>query len=166
GGAVVKMLGLIRGRAISGEDMAALKQAVASMPPHPEVAAALQKLKEAGFRMVTLTNNPEKTVIEQLKQAELSRFFERSFSIDDHVRRYKPAPESYGAVATALGVQLSQCCMVACHAWDILGAAAVGMETALLLRPGNAVISVGPQPTITGSDLGVVADALIACHVH
>jgi 2-haloacid dehalogenase len=46
-----------------------------------------------------------------------------------------------------------------------LGAVAAGWNAALILRQGNALLEVGPQPQITGADLNDVADELIARHV-
>lgn len=39
-----------------------------------------------------------------------------------------------------------QLCMLACHAWDTLGAVAAGWEAAFIRRPGNDILGVGPQP--------------------
>ena len=101
----------------------------------------------------------------QLKQAGLLDLFERRFSVDD-VRRHKPAPEVYASVARALQTQPSTICLVACHTWDTLGAVAAGWEAALVLRPGNALLDVGPQPQMTGMDLVDVADKLIARYAN
>jgi 2-haloacid dehalogenase len=56
--------------------------------------------------------------------------------------------------------------LVACHAWDTPGAAAAGRDTALILGRGPGATSGGRQPTLTASDLVVVAEALIARPVH
>ena len=42
GAAVLRMEGVVRGREVSEADVQALKAAVAAMPPHPEVPAALR----------------------------------------------------------------------------------------------------------------------------
>src|SRR5689334_19492273 len=57
GGAVLKMLATTCGIAISAADRAELTEKFASMPAHPDVPDALLKLKRAGFRLCTLTNN-------------------------------------------------------------------------------------------------------------
>ena len=160
GGAVLRMVAAVRGRDVSEANLMQVKQAVASMPPHKEVHAALSKLRGAGFRLFTLTNNPKATCSQQLERAGILQLFERLFSVDD-VRRYKPAPEVYRAVEQGLGATPSRLCLIACHTWDIMGAAAAGWETALILRPGNAPLDVGGQPQIVGEELDAVADALI-----
>lgn len=165
GGAVLSMVATTRGISISAADRAELTKKFASMPPHPEVPGALRKLRHTGFRLFTLTNNTAEISGHQLKRAGLLDAFERRFSVDD-VRRHKPAPEVYAAVARAMQAQPSQFCMVACHAWDTLGAVAAGWEAALVFRPGNALLDVGPQPQITGADLNEIAEKLIARYAN
>jgi 2-haloacid dehalogenase len=161
GGAVLKMLAVIRGVRVDDDDLHALKEAIATMPPHPEVQGALVKLREAGFRLFTLTNNPKATCARQLELAGITSQFERQFSVDDGVRRYKPAHEVYQSVEVSLGVAPSDLCLIACHTWDILGAAAAGWKTAFIARAGNAALSTGGQPLIQGADLNIVAQELI-----
>jgi 2-haloacid dehalogenase len=165
GGAVMKMVATTYGISISAADRAELTEKFASMPPHPEVPDALRKLRYAGFRLCTLTNNTAEISGRQLKRAGLLDVFERRFSVDD-VRRHKPAPEAYAAVVRAMKMQPSNICMVACHAWDTLGAVAAGWEAALVFRPGNALLDVGPQPQITGTDLNEIAAKLIARYAN
>jgi len=62
--------------------------------------------------------------------------------------------------------QPSNICLVGCHTWDTLGAVAAGWQAALVLRPGNALLDVGPQPQITGADLNEIAANLIARYVN
>jgi 2-haloacid dehalogenase len=165
GGAVLKMLAKTRGIDISQADREQLTNSFASMPPYPEVPGALRKLRDAGFRLFTLTDNLLEIQGRQLKQGGIIDLFERRFSVDQEVRRHKPAPQAYAYVAEQLGVRASQMCMVACHTWDTLGAVAAGWEAALIRRSGNDVLDVGPQPSIVGDDLNDVADRLIARHV-
>jgi 2-haloacid dehalogenase len=161
GGAVLRMLATTQSIAISAADRAELTEKFASMPPYPEVPEALKKLRRAGFRLCTLTNNTAKISRQQLERAGLLEAFERRFSVDD-VRRHKPAPEVYAAVARGLQIEPSKLCLVACHTWDTLGAVAAGWEAALILRSGNALLDVGPQPQVIGADLNEVVDKLIA----
>jgi 2-haloacid dehalogenase len=61
-------------------------------------------------------------------------------------------------------VKPAQLFLIACHTWDTLGAVAAGWGAALIKRPGNDLLAVGPQPDIVGNDLDDVADQLIARH--
>ena len=71
GGAVLNMVATTCGISISAADRAELTEKFASMPPHPEVPGALRKLRHAGFRLFTLTNNTAEISGHQLKRAGL-----------------------------------------------------------------------------------------------
>ena len=162
GGAVLRMLAAIRGLKITDTDAAELTERFASMPPHPEVPAALRRLRDNGFRLFTLTDNTLAISGHQLEKGGIIDLFERRFSVDETVKRHKPAQEAYHSVNTALGLAPENSCLIASHVWDTIGAGAAGWETGLILRKGNAPLDVGPQPDYIGEDLDAIADQLIA----
>jgi 2-haloacid dehalogenase len=163
GAAVMKMLADTRGIKIGDIERKELTEKFSTMPPHPGVPAALRKLREAGFRLFTLTDNLLEVQTRQLEHGGIANLFERRFSADG-VKHHKPSPQAYAYVERELGVEPSQLFMIACHTWDTLGAVAAGWEAALIKRVGNDVLGVGPQPQIVGNDLDDVADQLIARH--
>jgi 2-haloacid dehalogenase len=163
GAAVMKMLADTQGVRISDDDRKELTDKFSTMPPYPDVPVALPKLRAAGFRLFTLTNNLIEVQARQIEHGGIAHHFEQLFSVDS-VKRHKPAPQVYAHVERTLGVEPSQLCLVACHTWDTLGAVAAGWEAALVKRSGNDVLDVGPQPQIVGDDLNDVADQLIARH--
>ena len=161
GAAVLRMMADARGRRVEGSDLEDLKRLAAAMPTYADTPGALARLKDAGFRLVTLSNNPSAAVNVQLTHAGLRPFFEEIHSIDDDVKRYKPARESYAALAKKLGASPDQLWLVSCHAFDALGAAAAGYRTALILRPENAAVARGKVPDLVGPDLGEIAERII-----
>jgi 2-haloacid dehalogenase len=161
GAAVLRMLADTRGITVSAADGAELTDRFASMPPHPEVPGALRRLRDHGFRLFTLTDNTLAISGRQLEQGGVIDLFERRFSVDETVKRHKPAPEAYQSVAAALGLEPGGACLIASHVWDTIGAGAAGWQTALILREGNAPLPVGPQPDHIGKDLDAIADQLI-----
>jgi 2-haloacid dehalogenase len=163
GSAVMKMLADTRGIKIDDKDKKELTEKFSTMPPHPEVPGALRKLRNAGFRLFTLTDNLLEVQTRQLEHGGIVDLFERRFSADG-VKHHKPSREAYAYVEKELGVKPSQLCLIACHTWDTLGAAAAGWEAVLIKRVGNDVLGVGPQPHIVGDDLNDVTDQLIARH--
>ena len=162
GAAVLEMLAAARGVVIRDADGAELTERFASMPPHPEVPAALRRLRDHGFRLFTLTDNTLAVSARQLERAGVIDLFERRFSVDETVRRHKPAQEAYALVARELEARPGGICLIASHVWDTLGAVAAGWQAALILREGNAPLGVGPQPNYVGDDLDAIADQLIA----
>jgi 2-haloacid dehalogenase len=163
GSAVMKMLADTRGLKIDDNDKKELTEKFSTMPPYPEVPAALHKLRAAGFKLHTLTDNLLDVQTRQLTHGGIVDLFERRFSADG-VKHHKPSPQAYAYVEKELGVEPPRLCLIACHAWDTLGAVAAGWEAALIKRIGNDVLDVGPQPHIVGNDLNDVADQLIARH--
>jgi 2-haloacid dehalogenase len=161
GGAVLRMLAATRGIEITNADTDELAERFGSMPPYPEVPDALRRLDQAGFRLFTLTDNPLAITEGQLSRGGILDLFERRFSVET-VGTHKPAPEAYASVSAALDVPSDQICLIACHVWDTLGAVAAGWKAGLVLREGNAVLDVGPQPTWIGEDLSSVVDQIIS----
>jgi 2-haloacid dehalogenase len=163
GGAVMKMMADASHIKITDADRKELTEKFSTMPPHAEVPAALRKLRGAGFRLFTLTDNLLEVQTRQLTHGGIVEEFERRFSADG-VKHHKPSREAYGYVEKELGTKPSDMCLIACHTWDTLGAVAAGWEAALIKRPGNDVLGVGPQPHIVGDTLDDVANQLIARH--
>jgi len=120
GGAVMKMLADTQGIKIDDADAEELQQRFSTMPPHPEVPAALRKLHAAGFRLFTLTDNLLEVQTRQLEHGRIVGLFERRFSADS-VKHHKPSRLAYGYVERELGVEPSQLCLIACHTWDTVG---------------------------------------------
>lgn len=159
----LKMVGATSHVPVQDDDVSELKERISSMPALPDVLPALQRLKEAGFRLVTLTNSAPGSSPSPLERAGLAECFERSFSVDE-VGRFKPAPETYRSVADSLRCDLSDLCMVACHLWDTIGAQAAGCSAAFVKRPGNAVMPVPgiSVPDIIADDMHQLANEVIA----
>src|SRR6201998_628213 len=163
GSAVMKMLADTKGIKISDADKKELTEKFSTMPPYAEVPGALRKLRSAGFRLFTLTDNLLEVQTRQLEHGGIVDLFERRFSADG-VKHHKPSRQAYGYIEKELGAEPSQFCLIACHTWDTLGAVAAGWQGALIKRAGNDVLGVGPQPHFVGNDLNDIADQLIARH--
>jgi 2-haloacid dehalogenase len=162
GAAVLRMLGHIHNVSISEADVAELGRGLATLPPHPDVPESLRKLKQAGYRLVTLTDSPATPGRGALQAAGLADLFEQQFAAET-VRRYKPARETYQTVAEVTRTRLSDLCMIAAHPWDLIGARAAGCSAALIARAGVAPLIVRglEQPQIVAPTLTEIATQLI-----
>jgi len=154
------MIGQRRGFTVSESQREAIQTGMRTLPPHPDVRQNLERLRQAGFRLATLTNNPGQVVEAQLAHAGLRDFFEQTLSADT-VRRLKPAPEPYRMAAERLGVEIGQVRLVAAHAWDIAGALRAGCVAAFVARPGMVLDPLAPVPDVVGNDLTEVVDRII-----
>ena len=131
------------------------------LPPHPDAAPALDRLREADLTLAALTNSPLDVARDQLTYAGLAQRFDAILSADQ-VQVLKPRPEPYHLVARTFEVRVTDVRLVAAHAWDISGALAVGCTAAFVSRPGKALSPVGDQPDITGADMLEVAERIAA----
>ncbi len=161
GEAVLQQLGAVQGITISEQQKKELTDAFASMPPYPDVPGALAQLRKAGFRLFTLTDNTIEIQLRQLKGGGIADYFEGHFSAGD-VKTHKPNRKAYDYLKDQLGVPANKLMMIACHVWDTVGAQGAGWQGALLKRPWNDVLTVGPQPNFVAKDLKDLADQLIA----
>lgn len=160
GAAALQMIEERQGVSISAGDREAILGGMRALPPHPEVPEALQRLRDAGLRLATLTNNTQEVAEAQLENAGLSDRFEQILSADT-VRRLKPAPEPYRAAAESLGVETSQVRLIAAHAWDVAGALRAGCAAAFVARPGMVLEPLVEPPDVVGADISEVARLII-----
>jgi 2-haloacid dehalogenase len=133
----------------------------AELDPHPDVEPAMRTARDAGIRVITLTNGSASTTAGLLRRASLDRYIEASLSVDD-IRRWKPAPEIYLHAVHTCRVPPGRVALVAAHAWDTHGAQQAGLLTGWVARMANAYPSIFTAPDITGSTLVEVVDGLLA----
>ena len=144
-----------------GEEKNLILGTLRKLRPYPDVAASLQRLRDAGLRLATLTNSTMQEAEAQLTHTGLRDYFEQVISADE-VRLFKPTPAVYHQAASRLRVEPRQVRLVAAHDWDVTGALRAGCAAAFVARPGQVVNPFGPQPDVTGADLGEVAERLLA----
>jgi 2-haloacid dehalogenase len=161
GMAALTMVARQAGVELRDADREAIIGQMRDLPAHPEVAAALGRLREAGLRLAALTNSTEQVAREQVEHAGLSDAFELVLSADA-VQRLKPAPEPYRMAAERLGVAVGEVRLIAAHAWDVAGAARAGCATAFVARPGKVPDPLVEPPDVIGADLAEVADRILA----
>jgi len=160
-GGALDMTAQLHNVSLSDDDRKSILGKIRSLPPHPDVVSGLEKLKSADFRLFTLTNSPPQVVEAQLQNSDISKFFEKSFSVDT-VRKFKPDAEVYRMTAKELGVSIDQLRLVAAHDWDIAGALLAGCSAAFIARSGHVLNPSMPVPDVIGSDLIEVADKIIS----
>ena len=159
--AALAMLAERTGTRIGPGDVEAIVGGMRRLPPHPEVRGALEALRGSGLQVCALTNSPLEVAQDQVRNAGLRDLLDDVLSADT-VRRLKPAPEPYAAVAARYAVPLGSVRLVAAHAWDVAGALAAGCAAAFVARPGMVLSPLGRRPDIVGGDLSAVVDQILA----
>ena len=160
GGAALEMVAEREGLDLSDEDRQRILGGMRELPPHPEVTESLERLREAGLRLATLTNSTRGVAEDQINNSGLRDYFEQLLSADD-VQRLKPAPEPYRMAAESLGVEVGGIRLVAAHAWDVAGALRAGCAAAFVARPGMVLDPLVERPDVVGNDLREVADRIL-----
>lgn len=161
GSTAFDMIAEKHGITVSETDKTALLGKIAYLPPHPEVPAALKKLKEHGFQTATLTNSTYEIATKQLQNAGISQYFDKILSVDG-IKKLKPAKETYEMAAKEFGVGTNDLCLIAAHAWDISGALNAGCVAAFIARNGMVLDPLTPAPTLAEPSLMEIVDRLIA----
>lgn len=82
GAAVLQMLARNRDVVLKAEDAKQVMSVIRTLPPHPDVRPALDRLKARGIRLATLTNSSQEVVEAQMRHASLDGFFERMLSVE------------------------------------------------------------------------------------
>ena len=103
----------------------------------PDVAPGLERLKQAGFTLVALTNSGQDGLEDRLAAAGIARYFDAMLSVQPS-GAYKPDRRCYERGLAETGASAEHSLMVACHPWDLMGARHAGMDIAFVQRPGCA----------------------------
>ncbi|MEW6402383.1 MAG: haloacid dehalogenase type II [Chloroflexota bacterium] len=148
-----------------GEEKNLILSTLRKLRPFPEVAQSLQRLRDAGLKLATLTNSTAQTAAAQLAYAALRDHFEQVISADE-IRCFKPAPEVYHLAARRLNVEPGQMRLVSAHDWDVTGALRAGCAAAFVARPGHVMNPFGPQPDVRGGDLAEAVEKILAVELE
>nr|WP_232365162.1 haloacid dehalogenase type II [Salinimonas marina] len=130
-----------------------------SLPPHPDVKAGLQALKEAGFTLISLTNSSNQGVKTQFENAGLLSYFDARYSVED-IQRYKPDLRTYQWALEKAGVTAEEAMLVAAHGWDIAGAKAAGLQATFIAREGKVLYPLALKPDYKVNTLPELAKIL------
>lgn len=159
-GAALDSVAARRGVVLDEADRQQILDTVRRLPPHPDVRESLERLREAGLRLATLTNSSSDMLSAQMENAGLSKYFETLLSVDV-VGRFKPAVEAYRMAADKLKVPPEQIRMVAAHDWDVFGALQAGLGAAFIARAGRPYHPLYVKPDVMEPGLNAVTDRIL-----
>jgi 2-haloacid dehalogenase len=119
------------GITLSADEMERLNTAWHRLDPWPDTLAGMARLKRK-FILASLSNGNVALIVNMARRAGLPWDVVLGSEV---ARAYKPADEAYDSAARMLGLQPSQCLMVAAHPYDLAAAAKRGFRTAYVHRP-------------------------------
>ena len=132
---------------LTSDKRAQLMQAYLELEAWPDVLPALRLLKEAGVRLVFLSNMTRRLLEAGIRNSALEGLFEQVLSTDQ-IKAYKPEPRAYQMGIDALGLKPESILFAAFAGWDVAGAKWFGYPTFWVNRLNSP-----------GEELGVSADA-------
>ncbi len=135
----------------------------ASLPARPGAADALATLRDAGLRIVALTNSGADGGRTTLKACGLLPLIEQVLGVDE-ASTFKPHPDVYAYALSELEEDPDRVVLIATHPWDLAGAEHGGMRTAWVRHGSRVWPSVFPNPDVQADTLTDLARAILAHH--
>jgi 2-haloacid dehalogenase len=133
-----------------------LSQVIAHLDPFPDAPEALARLRMR-CRVVALSNADLAELAGLSAHARLSWHAVVSGEL---VKSFKPDPAVYTLALTMLELDPRRTMMVAAHPWDLRAAAAHGLRTVYVARPGADRPRHDDVVDLSVADLGELADLL------
>ena len=118
----------------------------------PDVAPALQALKDAGMRLAFVSNATRRILDAGIANARLEGVFDHVLSTDS-IRTYKPDPRAYRMAIDALQLPREQILFVPFAGWDAAGAKSFGYTTYWVNRLNLPMEQLGVLPDATASGM-------------
>lgn len=142
---------------LSDDDVQHAVTGFTQLTPQPDAVDAVRAAREAGFRVITVSNGAASSTRGFLDRAGIAGDVEDVVSIED-ARAWKPSPEPYRLAAQRADVPIERMALVAVHSWDVYGARRVGCTTGWCPRLEGVPSPVFGEATVTAASLtGVVA---------
>jgi 2-haloacid dehalogenase len=137
---------------VSADQRDQLMQTYLGLKVWPDVAPALKQFRDAGIRMVFLSNFTNGMLDAPMKNSGLEGFFEPHLSTDK-VGAFKPDPRAYQMGPDALKLQKEEIAFAAFAAWDVAGAKWFGFPTFWVNRSNAPAEGLGAVPDGIGPGL-------------
>lgn len=150
---------LVHGQELDGGARHDVLRAYDTLDPYPDVLPALEMLAATGRPRYVLSNGSPDMLRRCLSGSGLADRFDGWISVDA-VRAFKPSPQVYRHASTVLGRPIRDLRLISCNSFDVIGAAAAGMQTAWVNRSGGPFDTIGEVPQTVGRDLLDIAQQL------
>ena len=135
--------------------------AFATLPAHPDMRDALERLREAGYLTVAFTNSSIKLVTSQISNSGLLELSDERISVES-TGSFKPDPKVYHFAAKQLGKPIESLRLIATHDWDTHGAMSAGMQAAYIDRSGAPYHAQYKRPDAFATNMTELVEQIIA----
>ncbi|MFG1906576.1 haloacid dehalogenase type II [Kribbella sp. NPDC048928] len=131
------------------------------LPLHPDVAPGLQRIRDAGLRIVSLTNGRAEMSENVFRDGGILGLLEHRLDVATP-QRWKPHVDAYRYVAEVCAVPVDRMMLAAVHPWDIDGARRAGLQTAYIDRRNTPYPESFLAADLVAPDFEGLAEALQA----
>ncbi len=130
---------------------------IEQLKPFPDVIAALEDLRMAGYKLAILSNGDR----DMLRAAapHIGFPFDHVISVEE-AGYFKPHWRAYAKAEELIGIDRTGCLFVANHAFDCIGAKSYGMRTAFIDRRKRPFGETPYQPDLIAPDFAELARLL------
>ncbi|HSP14296.1 MAG TPA: haloacid dehalogenase type II [Thermoanaerobaculia bacterium] len=146
--------------AMPPETQQKLMAAYADLKVWPDAPRAIHTLRDAGLRLVFLSNMTRAMLERGLTSSNLDKTFDGILSTDA-IRSYKPDPKAYRMAVDALRLKREEILFVAFAGWDVAGAKWFGYPTFWVNRAGSPLEELGAVPDGSGRDLNALVEFVL-----
>lgn len=139
------------------DDVRWLVSQIETLKPFPDVIAALDKLRAAGYRLVILSNGDRDML--EAAGPHIGFAFDEVISVQE-AGYFKPHWATYASAEEIIGEERTSLLFVANHAFDCIGAKSYGMRTAFIDRRRRPFGETPHEPDLIVADFKELAEVL------
>ena len=130
---------------------------IETLRPFPEVPAALERLRAAGYALAILSNGDRDML--EAAAPHVGIRFDHVISVQE-TGAFKPHWRTYATAAETIGIDRTACLFIANHAFDCIGAKSYGMRTVFIDRRSRPFGETPHQPDLIVEDATALATLL------
>ena len=130
---------------------------IETLKPFPDVIAALEKLRAAGYKLVILSNGDRDML--EAAGPHIGFPFDEVISVQE-AGYFKPHWATYASAEDITGEERTSLLFIANHAFDCIGAKSYGLRSAFIDRRKRPFGETPHQPDLIVSDFEELADVM------
>jgi 2-haloacid dehalogenase len=131
-----------------------------TLDAYPEVPATLKRLKQAGMKLVMLSNGTPAMLEAAAGSAGIADLFDAVLSVEK-VKVYKPHPSVYQLACDRFNMAAERICFLSSNGWDAYSAKAFGLRVVWCNRFAQAPERIPETPDAQIVTLAELADIVL-----
>jgi 2-haloacid dehalogenase len=134
-----------------------LNDAWLHLPPYPDLAASVRRLKDAGFPLAVLSNGSQRCLDQVIGNSGMKWCFDHLLSVED-ARTFKPHPQVYRLAEQRMLIPRENLLFVSANSWDASAARLFGFPVCWINRQQRPFDQLDAVPTVALPDLDAMAE--------